>query len=103
MVHLQPVLKTAMFFLQLEDGIGIFDGGIYFQAVPNDARVGQEAGAVSVSIGCYLFNVEVVVGLAEACLFPEDGLPAQSCLVDLEDQSPEQFVIVMYGKAVKMI
>lgn len=99
----EPFFERAEFFLDLDNGFGIFDGGVDLEAVPDDAGVGEQPFAIFVSVGSDFFDVEIVIGFAEAFFFFQDGLPAETGLVDLHDQSAKQFVIVMDRESIMMI
>ncbi len=70
-VHLQPLLKGAMFFLQGTDAARVLDGGIYLEAVADNAFIGEQACDLFISIACYFFDAEVVECLEE--VFPFFG------------------------------
>lgn len=102
-MRFEPGFEGAVRFLQLQNGFGIFDGGFYFEAVADDARIGHEALTVGFGIGGYFFELEVVVSFAEGGFLLEDGFPAEAGLVDLEHEAAEELVIVVDGKAVGLI
>ena len=75
-----------MFGLDGESCIGVFDGGVDFGAVADDARVGAEAFAIGIVVCCNRCDVEVVEGGAVTFAAMKDGAPGESGLRAFEDE-----------------
>jgi hypothetical protein len=102
-VFIQPGLEGSVFFLELFDGFGVADGGVDLEAIADDASILQEFLALLISIPGNFINIEVIKGFEEVILLVKDGLPAQASLVDLQDQSREQFIIFKQREAIFII
>ena len=82
------------------DSFGVFDRGVHFQPIANDARVSQKPGSVFLAIGCDFCDGEAVIGRPKTFPFFENRQPGQSGLIDLEDEALEQFVVALQGKSI---
>src|SRR6185436_6515366 len=99
-VGVEPVREGAVRPAQGEDAFGVFDGGVDFEAVADDAGVLQQARAAAGVIAGDALDGEVVEGFAEGGAFAEDRQPRQARLVDLEDEALEQAVVIAHGESV---
>jgi hypothetical protein len=102
-IFIQPGFEGSVFFLELFDDFGVADGGVDLEAVADDASVLQEFLPLLVGIPGYFVDVEVIEGIKEIILLVKDGLPAKASLVDLQDQSREQFIIFKKREAIFII
>ena len=100
---IEPLFERAVLFLDSLDLFCIFNRRIDLKPVADDAGVGQQAIFLALAITGYLVDVEVIEGLEEVILFLQNGRPGKTGLVDLEDQSGEQVVVVLYREAVFVI
>ena len=58
-----------MYFLDFENPLGVFDGGIDLQAVTNDPWIVEEPEPIFLAISRHRLEVEVVIGPAKPLLF----------------------------------
>lgn len=99
-MRIQPAFEGAMLGSQVENPLRVDDGRVDLEPVADDARIGQQAGAIRLRVIRYRFEVEVVIGAAEVIRFLEDGDPRQPRLVDLENKALEEQVVVVERKTV---
>lgn len=102
-MRVQPAFEGAELFLQFENPARVDDGRVDLQAVADDARVRQQAGAILFSVGGDRGNVKAVVGAAKIIRLFEDGDPRQSRLVDLQHEALEEQVVVVKRESVLLI
>lgn len=102
-VAVEPVFEGAGFFLQLQDGFCVFNGRRHFQAVADNTRIGQQAVHVFFLIGSYFADLKIVIRFTEGLLLFQDGGPAESGLIDLQNQAAEQFIIIVYRKSIQFV
>ena len=102
-LRVQPGAETAVRCLQALDGARVLDGRVDFQAVADDAGVGEQAGNVGLVIGGDGGNIEVVIGAAQVVRLAQDGAPAQPRLIDFKDKALKQAVVVVNGEAVLVV
>src|SRR5690606_20241594 len=99
----EPLFERTVLFLQLLNGLGVFDGGVDFQPVPDDAGICHQAFPILFGVGRYLVDIKLVVCLSEGIFFLQDGLPAKPGLVYFHQEPAEQFMIVMNRESVVLI
>ena len=102
-LRVQPGAETAVRCLQALDGAGVLNGRPDFQAVADDAGVGEQAGDVGLAIGGDGGNIEVVIGATQVVRLAQDGAPAQPRLIDFKDKALKQAVVVINGEAVFVV
>ena len=90
MMRIEPGGKAAVRRPQRQHLPGVVDGGLALEAVADDAGVGPETLRVARAVARHRFDVEAAVGLPEGLALLEDGEPAQSRLVDFQDQPLEE-------------
>lgn len=74
-MRVQPAFEGAMLSPQVENPLGVDDGCVDLEPVADDARIGQQAGAIRLSVIRHSFKVKSVIGTAEVIRFLEDGDP----------------------------
>ncbi len=99
----EPGGETAMAAAQAQDHAGIVDRGIDLEPVADDARVGEQARAISFAIRGDTLDVEAVVGAVEARALLQHRLPAQPGLVDFQQQALEQHGFVAVRETVFVV
>ncbi len=92
-MKLEPSQKRTVFAPNLENALGIFNGGINFQAVANDAGVGHQTRKVFIVKSRNVLELEIRVSPGKTLTFFQNRFPRQPRLVDLEDQTLEQTFI----------
>ncbi|MBV6402804.1 MAG: hypothetical protein CNIPEHKO_03118 [Anaerolineales bacterium] len=99
-MRVEPVFERAEFFLQFANPLCVLDRRVHFQAVADDPRVGEEAGAVFLAKLRHLCNVKSTIGFAEVLRPLQNQNPRKPRLIDLEDQSLEEQVVVIERESV---
>ena len=92
-----------MLSLKVLYDLRVVDGGRYLEPVADDARVGEETSYFPVAVACDAVYREAVVRRPEARSLFKDRAPAEARLVDLENEPPEELIIMMDRKAVRRI
>src|SRR5690554_412457 len=100
MLTFEPALKGAVCRLKFQNLLGVVDGRLHFKSIADNAGIGKQPLTVGPTVSGYFFDVEAVVGLLEIILLLEDGFPAESRLVDLQQQATEQFIVVVQRKTI---
>ena len=103
MVRRQPISEGAVRFLEVQEHARIVDGGFDLQAIANDSCVAHEACSVSVAVVGHCANVEIIVSGPEPGPFLQDRQLGQSSLIDLEEESFEEAIVIGDWKAVFFI
>ncbi len=75
MVGGNPFSERAVFLLQRDDPARVLNGGVHFQAVPDDAGIGEQPGAVGCAVGRHNLGHESAIGLPERLALLEDREP----------------------------
>src|ERR1700730_10095203 len=103
MMMIQPVFEGPKFFLNFFYGFGIFNGRPDLQPVSYNPGVLQQQPDLFVSVPRNLIDPELVEGFIKIFFLIQDGGPGKSSLVDLENQSCKQLVIVLNRKSIFFI
>ncbi len=103
MMRVEPVFERAEILLQFEDPPRVDNGRVDLEPVSDDARVGEEAGAVFVPESGDFYDVEPAIGFAKSLRLFENKNPRESRLIDFEDQPLEEQMILRERKAVLRI
>jgi len=74
------MVKGSELFLYLQEGPGIFDGGIDFEPVSDDPGINEQAGQFLLRVSGDFRGVKIVEGLSIAFPLSENGQPTQSGL-----------------------
>ena len=85
---------------QPEDAFCVFDGGRDFQTVANDACICEESRNVIITKGRDRLGFEARIGPFETLALFQDCFPRQPCLVDFEDQTLEEPIVMQKRKSV---
>ena len=91
----QVACKRRIFFEKLQESAGVFDRGLYFQAIADDAGVLHQAVNIFLAVAGDAPGIEVVERLAIVVPLPQDGQPAETGLGAFEDQHLEEPAIVV--------
>ncbi len=81
----EVAVEAAEIFLDLEQGVGVFDGGGDLESVADDARIAQELGELAGVVAGYDFGIEGVEGCAIVFALVEDGFPTEAGLSTFEN------------------
>ena len=99
-MRIQPTLERTEFFLQFLNPLGVLNRRVHFQAVADDSRVRKEASAILLAKFCHFRNVESAIGFTEVICPLQNQNPRQPRLIDLENQSFEEQVVVIERESV---
>src|SRR4051812_14577554 len=97
MMRVEPLAERAMGLLDRDDALCVLDRGGDFQPIADDPFVFQQR------LGTHSRDArhfEVLERAAKRLALLQDRQPRQSRLIDLEDESLEERVIVVNGEAV---
>ena len=86
--------------LELKHNIGIVNGGQNFEAVSDDTWILKQLFHIGLAKSSNFFDGKAGIGHSEMVLLFENGIPAESGLVDFENEAAKQFVVVLNRKAV---
>ena len=100
MMRIQPAFEGTKLLLQCENFLRIDDGSIDLESVADNACIRHQAGAVFVAVLRDRLQAEAVVGLLEIIGLLENGDPRQARLVDFEDETLEEQVVIRQRKSV---
>ena len=103
MMCIQPLPEASIFLLQLHHHPCIVHRCLYFQAVADDTGILQQPRLVFFPVSRYPGNLKAMVGPPEMGFLLQDGGPAETSLVDLQDQPAKQLIIVVDGKSIRFI
>jgi len=103
MLGRQPIGEEAVRFPEVQEHARVVDGSFDLQAIANDSCVAHEACPVSVAVVGHCANVEIIVSGSEPGPFFQDRQPGQSGLIDLEEESFEEAIVIGDWKAVLFI
>src|SRR5215212_8587736 len=103
MIGVEPVTKGTIFLLQLNDLLRIDDSSIDLEPVANDACIIEQTLYIFFPIHCYFGNIKAVICLVEVFGFSQNSDPGKTCLVDLENETFEERVIVLQWKSILRI
>lgn len=92
-------VEGAEFFLDLEEGLGVADGGFDFQAVANEAGVFEQRAYFAAIEAGNFFWIEVGENAAVVVAFFEHGVPTQASLDSFESEKFEEGAVVVDGDA----
>ena len=93
-VLFQPLVEATVLLLQLPDLPCVENSSLHFQAVADNAAVGQQPCHVVFAECGYGGNVKSCVGFAEGFAFVQHHRPVQPGLVDFQHQPFEECVVV---------
>ena len=88
-------VESAELFLDFQYDVRVFDGGVYFEFVADDARIFEQFGDFFGSVVGNLFDIEVIECYPVRGSPFEDGLPAEACLCAFEGEEFEQVSVVV--------
>ena len=92
-------VEAAEFALHFQKRPRVRNRGRNFQAIANDARIGEQGAHFSCVVPRDFGSLETVEDLAVALALPQDRLPTESRLRALKDQEFEQAAVVVDGHA----
>ena len=90
MMGIQPRRKAAMAVPHLTNTIGIGYRSINLEAIADDPGIFQKPFTILGTVISHPIHFEPFIGSGEAFPLLQDGQPAQTCLVNLEDQALKQ-------------
>src|ERR1700757_3590955 len=79
-------VEAAKFFLYFQEGLGVRHGGGDFQAVADDAGVGEKLARFLAAKTRHFYWIKSRVNYLVAGAFLQNGVPAQTCLRAFENQ-----------------
>ena len=88
-------IECAKFLLQLQKCLCIPNRGFDFQAVADDAGIGEQLANLPLVVAGHLLGIETVEDFAVALALAQDGVPAQPGLGPLQDEELEEFAVVV--------
>ena len=93
------IVEGAEFFLNLQEGFGVGDGGLDFEPIADDAGILEQdadfLGVVASDFG----GIEATEEFAVTFALLENGVPAEASLSAFEDEEFEPAVVVVDGNA----
>ncbi len=87
-------VKGPKFFLNFQEGAGIADGGVDFQAIADDSGVAEQFVGFLFVVACHLGGIKSVKYFAIPRAFSQDRVPAQSRLRAFQYQELKPFVLL---------
>jgi hypothetical protein len=87
--------ERAMLFPNRQVTLGVFNRGLDFTAVADDAGVGEQARQVMRIVAGDLFRVEIVERAPIMVPLAQDGQPVEAGLRAFENQHLEQAAVVV--------
>src|SRR5262245_40510564 len=91
--------RETGFLLQLQQRLGVGDGGLHLEAVAHNAGICHQPGDILVRVADDARGVEAVERPAEILALLEDGEPRQARLEALQHELLEQRAVVGLGNA----
>src|SRR5215216_8027635 len=103
MIGVEPVTKGTIFLLQLHDLLRIDDSSIDLEPVANDARIVEQTLYIFFPVQCYFGNIKAIIRVAKVFRFSQNSDPRKTCLVDLQNETFEERIIVLQWKSILCI
>ena len=88
-------VQTPESLPHLERRLGVGDGGFDFEAIADDARIGEKRSDLPPIVAGNLLGIEPIHGLAVVLALLQDGLPAQPRLRPLQNQELEEPPVIV--------
>jgi len=102
-LYIEPGFETSELSLNFPNYPCIVQGGIHFKAVADNSGITQESFALRIPVTGDGINIEVGICPSKIVLFVENRGPGQSCLIDLQDEPSEQFIVGVQRETVLRI
>jgi hypothetical protein len=72
---IEPAFEGILFRVERQNPPGVFDGGVNFQSVADDAGVQEQPGAIRFIIAGNFLQIKVIISAAKVISFFENGDP----------------------------
>jgi len=92
-------IETAEFFLHLEKGLRVLDGGVDFQPVPDDTGVAEQLRDFGRVVTRDFWSIKPVEGRPVVFTLFQDRVPAQPSLRAFQNQKLEQLLVIAHWHA----
>ena len=93
------LIERTEFLLNGEKRVGVLDGRLYFEPVPNNSGIVQQCLHFSLVVPGDGNRVEMIEGFSERVTFPQNRVPAQSGLSAFQNEEFKQSNVIMQRNA----
>ncbi len=92
-LRIQPVFERPVFLLNFQNFAGIVNYSVDFEFVADDAGIRKQTSPVFVLVSGNFLNVKIAECLPEILLLVQNRGPGKTGLVNLQNQSPKEFIV----------